>query len=432
MKKTFCELFAGVGGFRLGLETSGWECVFSNQYEPSTKKQHASDIYTTHFGEENHTNYDIAQLDAVKIPEHTMLVGGFPCQDYSVAKPLPHSKGIQGKKGVLWWDIYRIIQEKRPPFVLLENVNRLIASPTHARGKDFAIILSCFECLGYAVEWRVVNAADYGFPQRRKRVFIFAYQVNDATVINHTTMINGILAKAFPAGIGQAWPSYYIGSGPKPDGTGTETDIAEYIHSVSEAWEKMAHKTSPFKDAGAFYGGIMFTGKATPYYVGHKQVLRDVIQDEWDVNESFHLGSVKDYEKSFNRWWYLKNAKNEPRQHVNGHTYTYNEGAVAFPDSLDKPSRTIITSEGGSAPSRFKHVVTSPEEGYYRRLTPIELERLNGFPDNWTQLNSVSDTKRAFLMGNALVVGLVRQIGDVLAKEIGEGNHVNIYATAHI
>ena len=418
MSNTCIELFAGVGGFRLGLEKSGWETIWNNQWEPSTKRQHASDVYCSHFGVGGHANCDLTKVDAKDLPDHDLLVGGFPCQDYSVAKPLNKSNGINGKKGVLWWDIYRILQEKRPKYVLLENVNRLISSPTHARGKDFAIILSCFEWLGYAVEWRVVNAADYGFPQRRKRVFILAYQVNDTTVINHTTMINGMLAKALPAGVGQAWPSYYIGATyPKADGTGKGTDIAEYIHLVSETWEKMAHKISPFKDAGAFYKGMMFTGKATPQYVGHKQVLRDVIQDIGDVDESFLLDSVKDSEKSFDRWWYLKNAKNEPRQHVNGHTYTYNEGAVAFPDNLDKPSRTIITSEGGSAPSRCKHVVADPKWGWYRRLTPIELERLNGFPDDWTNIPGISDTKRAFLMGNALVVGIVERIGQVLAEQ---------------
>jgi len=418
MTKNVIELFAGVGGFRLGLEKSGWETIWNNQWEPSTKRQHASEVYCSHFGVDGHANDDLTTVDAKGLPDHDLLVGGFPCQDYSVAKPLNKSNGINGKKGVLWWDIYRILQEKRPKYVLLENVNRLISSPTHARGKDFAIILSCFEWLGYAVEWRVVNAADYGFPQRRKRVFILAYQVNDTTVINHTTMINGMLAKALPAGVGQAWPGYYIGATyPKADGTGKGTDIAEYIHLVSETWEKMAHKISPFKDAGAFYKGMMFTGKATPQYVGHKQVLRDVIQDEWEVDESFHLWAVKDYEKSFDRWWYLKGAKNEPRQHANGHTYTYNEGAVAFPDDLDKPSRTIITSEGGSAPSRCKHVVADPEWGWYRRLTPIELERLNGFPDDWTNIPGISDTKRAFLMGNALVVGIVERIGRVLAEQ---------------
>lgn len=419
MKQTFCELFAGVGGFRIGLEASGWECVFSNQYEPSTKKQHASEVYTARFGEKGHTNCDITKLDAKDIPDHTMLVGGFPCQDYSVAKPLPYSKGIQGKKGVLWWDIYRIIQEKRPPYVLLENVNRLISSPTHARGKDFAIILSCFEWLGYAVEWRVINASDYGFPQRRKRVFILAYQVQDAGVINHTTMINGILARAFPINVGQEWPSYYIGT-EKVGGEGCNENMADYIHSVSEAWEKMAHQTSPFKDVGVFYNGVMYTGKATPSYVGYKQVLRNILQNSGDVDESFLLGSVKDYEKSFDRWWYLKNAKNEPRQHTNGHTYTYNEGAVAFPDDINKPSRTIITSEGGTAPARCKHVIADPEWGHYRRLTPIELERLNGFPDDWTNIPGISDTKRAFLMGNALVTGVVERIGKVITQEVKE------------
>ena len=427
MEKTFCELFAGVGGFRLGLEESGWDCSFSNQYEPSTKTQHASDIYTTRFGAENHANCDITKLIKKDIPDHTLLVGGFPCQDYSVAKPLAYSEGIQGKKGVLWWEIVKIIEEKLPPFILLENVNRLLVSPANARGRDFAIILSCLEWFGYIVEWRVINAADYGYPQRRKRIFIMAYQpFKDGLVANLQTITDGILGRAFPCNVISDSPSYYIGT-EKIGGEGMEKDLATYIHSVSEVWDKMANRVSPFKDAGAFYDGVMYTATTEPIYDNRKlkQTLGDILVAEQDVPEEFFI-------KDMSKWEYLKGAKKEPRTNkYTGYEYVYQEGAIAFPDSPDKPSRTIITGEGGTSPSRNKHVVLTPS-GRYRRLMPIELERLNGFPDEWTNLEGMSDTKRAFIMGNALVVGLIREIGYVLAKEIKDGQYASEYATTSI
>lgn len=175
MEKTVCELFAGVGGFRIGLEKadSNWETVWANQWEPGKKSQHAFDCYVTHFGKkDNYINEDIASVDKSTIPDHNLLVGGFPCQDYSVART--GAKGIEGKKGVLWWQIRDILEEKQPKFVLLENVDRLLKSPSNQRGRDFGVILACFNDLGYTVEWRVINAAEYGFAQRRRRTFIFA------------------------------------------------------------------------------------------------------------------------------------------------------------------------------------------------------------------------------------------------------------------
>lgn len=175
MEKTVCELFAGVGGFRVGLEEadSNWKTVWANQWEPSRKSQYAFECYVSHFGKnKNYINEDIASIDKDDIPDHNLLVGGFPCQDYSVARS--GAKGMEGKKGVLWWQIKEILEAKSPKFVLLENVDRLLKSPASQRGRDFGVILACFNDLGYTVEWRVINAADYGFAQRRRRIFIFA------------------------------------------------------------------------------------------------------------------------------------------------------------------------------------------------------------------------------------------------------------------
>ncbi len=154
------ELFAGVGGSRLGLETASdrFHIVWANQWEPSMQDQYAFDRYVAHYGEsKNHVCKDIA-LAKADIPDHDLLVGGFPCQDHSIAKK--GSAGIEGPKGVLWWQIDDIVREKRPKYILLENVDRSIRSPAKQRGRDFSIILRCLYGKGYAVEWRVINAAD--------------------------------------------------------------------------------------------------------------------------------------------------------------------------------------------------------------------------------------------------------------------------------
>lgn len=148
------ELFAGVGGFRLGLEgwngfsassgykkkiKSNYEIVWSNQWEPSTKTQHASDIYINRWGAKWHSNQDISTVPIESIPEHDLLVGGFPCQDYSVATTLKNSKGLIGKKGVLWWSIHRIISSHKKPakYLFLENVDRLLNSPAQQKRERF-------------------------------------------------------------------------------------------------------------------------------------------------------------------------------------------------------------------------------------------------------------------------------------------------------
>lgn len=195
VRKTMCELFAGVGGFRCGLneiktiedikKIEKWDTVWFSQWEPAEKKtQYAHDCYVYHFGTcldnngEDTTNYNIEEVDKTTLPDFNLLVGGFPCQDYSVASSLATSKGLEGKKGILWWSIRETIEVKKPPFVLLENVDRLIKSPAKQRGRDFGIILACFRDEGYTVEWRVINAAEYGYQQRRRRTFIFAYKNN--------------------------------------------------------------------------------------------------------------------------------------------------------------------------------------------------------------------------------------------------------------
>lgn len=410
------ELFAGVGGFRLGLEGYGnplqpqfdmpaagpFKTIWANQWEPpgTESKQFAARCYIARFGDGELVNDDINKvLDEYAagerdIPDVDMVVGGFPCQDYSVARPLSQSSGIEGKKGVLWWDIYRFLELKKPRYAIFENVDRLLKSPARQRGRDFAIILSCLASLGYRAEWRVVNSAEYGAPQRRKRVYIYCeFGGNDDLLLR---LEDGVMAKAFPALIDR--PDLF--------------DIPKEPYVASEEFG-MGDKVSKFKAAGAMVDGHVLTCGFTEEYHGPRRVLADVLVDDSRVPGEFFIDP-----DSIARWEYLKGSKREERiDKKTGFAYTYSEGSMSFPDPTDKPSRTLLTGEGGTGPSRFKHVIRC-DDGRLRRLVPDELDMLQGFPAGWTDAG-MTDGQRAFCMGNALVTSVPHRIGLAMCEAYG-------------
>lgn len=345
-------------------------------------------------------NEDIERvLDEVEagkrtIPDHEMLVGGFPCQDYSVARPIAQSNGIEGKKGVLWWQIHRFLRLFSPRYVLLENVDRLLKSPASQRGRDFAIMLACLDECGYSVEWRVVNAADYGAPQRRRRVYIYAEKDAAAWDLEGRVSSQGVMSVALPIAEGLSKLSTF-------EIEGSPFDVSENFGS--------GLKVSPFRGAGAMQHGRVCTADVVAEYAGPFATLGDVLVPECEVPEEFFIPEDK-----LERWEYFKGSKKEERTHASGYTYIYSEGGMAFPDALDKPARTILTGEGGAGASRFKHVVEA-ESGRYRRLVPDELDRLQTFPRGWTDAG-MTDGHRAFCMGNSLVVDIVHRIGEEIAK----------------
>ena len=401
MEKTAIELFAGVGGFRCGLnhvelkddkvvENGNWKFLWANQWEPATKSQEAYECYAKRFGEESVSNVDIFEVDKHDIPDHTLLVGGFPCQDYSVAQTLSNSKGIEGKKGVLWWAIEQTLAIKQPPFVLLENVDRLLLSPAKQRGRDFGIMLRSFYENGYDVQWRVINAGEYGLPQKRRRTYIFAYhkstnyykkmqKVKDRDVIFE----KGLFVQQFPI------KSEYLAI--------SETSISEYkdLKDVSDNFK------CQFYNAGVMTNGGIYTVKVKSDY-NLIYPLRN-IREENPIDEKYFLN-----DKQIEKFAFLKGSKKIPRVKPNGEPYYYCEGSMPFPDNLDAPARTMLTSESGV--SRTTHVIEDFKTKKLRLLTPRECERINGFPDDWTN-TGMSDKKRYFMMGNALVVGVIERIG---------------------
>lgn len=425
------ELFAGVGGFRLGLEgwnglsaSSGYsvplkrddvsfDVVWSNQWEPSTKRQHANEVYLARWPNSNHCGDDIATVKTADIPTHDLLVGGFPCQDYSVATTLKNSRGLIGKKGVLWWEIERIIREKgadAPRYLFFENVGRLLQSPSSQRGRDFAIILASLSDLGYAVEWRVINAAEYGMPQRRRRIFLMGFK-QGTPEYNELVMNSGCADSFSGALLSQAFPIKSQQRMKRCEGEllGDLGEVSRFFNN-----EKKQAK-SPFHNAGIMLNRKFWTANVEADWHGSFQTLGDILLPNKRVTKKFKIAS-----DDLQDWKYHKGSKRELKQNKTlGYTYVFSEGAIAFPDPLDMPSRTIITGEGGARPTRTKHAVKLGRT--LRRLTPIELERLNLFPDNHTRLKGVSDSRRAFFMGNALVVGSVEMIGEALLASIRRG-----------
>jgi len=392
MKKTVCELFAGVGGFRLGLEKASpdWKTVWFSRWEPGKTKQWAHDCYVSHFGDvDENTGIDIAQVNKESIPDHNLLVGGFPCQDYSVAHPLSSSEGLEGKKGVLWWQIRDTIIAKQAPFCLFENVDRLVKSPASQRGRDFGVILACLADLDYTVEWRIINAAEYGAGQRRRRIFIFAYKNTTKYSAEQKQMTaeeiignSGFFAKAFP--ISQEFKV-----------TKRDFDYSD-IPTVSDTF---AFK---FENAGYMANGVIYTARVDA--VVEEPITMGQMAQSF-VDEKYYLGA------DLAKWVYLKGSKKINRVSKTGHEYTFSEGAIAFPDGLDVPARTMLTSE--SSLNRSTHVIADPGTGRLRILTPVEAERIQGFDDEWTN-TGMPEKFRYFCMGNALVVPLITRMGKEL------------------
>ena len=415
------ELFAGVGGFRIGLENANpdyFRTLWSNQWEPSRKSQDAFEVYNYHFPDSENINVSIADITDEQFAEMNadMIVGGFPCQDYSVARSKKNEQGIEGQKGVLFWEIIRATRIIRPRFLILENVDRLLKAPSKQRGRDFAIMLTAFNNLGYSVEWRVINAADYGRSQRRRRVFFFIYrndipfahqmdqrfeeqeQVFDENRYDDYIFHEGLFATQFPIMNTPVKKRhvYY--------------ELPEDIVEVSDNFSGTVWNT------GVMRHGKYYSIDTAPNYDGEPITLGEILQNEEEVPEKFFINDPAKLEK----FQYLRGPKRIERTSADGHTYIYSEGGMSPTDDLNLPGRTMLTSEG--TVNRSTHFLNV--NGKYRLITPVEAERLQDFPDNWTALkrlsdgtvSEVSDKMRMFFMGNALVTDIVRKIGEFIVE----------------
>ncbi|MDV7758619.1 DNA (cytosine-5-)-methyltransferase [Liquorilactobacillus mali] len=408
------EMFAGVGGFHLGLSraSENYEVVWADQFEPARKNQFAYNIYKHNFPDTNAVNEDISLVNKDLIPDMDMLVGGFPCQDYSVASS--SAKGLYGKKGVLWWDIKDVIEAKWPQFIFLENVDRLLTSPgtnSTQPGRDFGMILRTLSDLGYAVTWKMINAADYGFPQRRRRTFIFATRQDtkfNATLANIADNDNKILD--------------FIKHMPPLSNTLKNENVGRLIKVDLNEYESLIDFSDNFQVRRGFRKtGFMVNGKAfmTDFTAEIRETttLQKVIVPNAE-DETLYLTPEKE-----EKFAILKGGFRTTKISKTGHEYPYGMGGIAFPDSLDRPARTMVTSE--HTVSRMSHVVKDPGNGRLRLISPEESEKINTFPAGWTSMEGITPSNRYFTMGNALVVDLVKEIGEEI-KKIADEEILNV------
>ena len=422
MDLSVAELFAGVGGFRVGLnkikdidsngraiENGPWNFVWANQYEPAYKSQDAFGCYVTRFGEKDNSNVDINLVNKEDIPDHSLLVGGFPCQDYSVARSLSNEQGIQGKKGVLFWEIRDTLIAKNTPFVLLENVDRLLKSPASQRGRDFAVMLKTLDDLGYIVFWRVINAADYGFPQKRRRVFIFAARKETKYAKNligksESELIDAhIINNNFPCKI--------------KENKIKNISLQKYIDIVDTS--------DNYSDGKFFESGYMLDDSVVTYQIEsveeNNYPLKKIIQEAREYNPKDMSKYIVEDSK-LEKWKYLKGGKKIERVSSAGHKYTYSEGSMSFPENMEVPARTMLTSEGTI--NRSSHIIFDENLKSYRILTEVETELIQMFPPNWT--NTMPSRKRYFMMGNALVTGIIARLEPDLAAIISTEDELKI------
>lgn len=422
MNLTVIELFAGVGGFRVGLnhikkidketkraiENGSWKFVWANQWEPSTKAQPAFDCYNLRFNESNNSNIDINKVEKNDIPDHSLLVGGFPCQDYSVARSLSNEMGIEGKKGVLWWDIIDVIMAKKSPFILLENVDRLLKSPARQRGRDFAIMLKSLVDLGYIIQWRVINAGEYSMPQKRKRTFIFATKKNlhyskdivklESDKLKEYLIKDGFFNELFPI----------------------KNDIEDIRELNLTKYKDIVDVSDNYKDKAFNTCGICIDGKVYDFKVEEDSSKLYPLKEILKKSEEYNPDDLTKYvlnDEKLKKWEYMKGAKKIPRVSKSGRKYTYSEGGMNFPEDLNSPARTMLTSEGTD--NRSSHAVYDKTIGKIRKITEVEAELIQMFPPNWTK-TGMSERQRYFMMGNALVTGIISRLEQKLKNIISE------------
>jgi len=350
----FIDLFAGIGGFRYGLEKANqnkqlareittsrrhkpnnngglgknknewFVCVYSNEYN-----KYASQIYKKHYGECD--TRDIRTVKVNEIPDHDLLCAGFPCQSFSIAGK---RKGFEDTRGTLFFEIARIAKHKRPRYLLLENVKGLLS---HEQGKTFQTIIGVLADLGYGVEWQVLNSKHFGVPQNRERVFIVGH-------------LGGIgERKVFPIG---------------ENGEFSDKEQQQPIFREIQTRKQKDSSNANRKDAQNGKNGQLH-----------------------------YIGGIEGKRK---KW--LEDGKDNSRNFSQGQRVYSDKGI----------SSTLAGNAGGLGGKTGLYQIDMK----IRRLTPTECERLQGFPDGWTE--GISDTQRYKCLGNAVTTNVIEAIGKKL------------------
>jgi DNA (cytosine-5)-methyltransferase 1 len=437
------ELFAGIGGFRIGLEKANdkYKVVWSNDND-----KYASAIYRYHWNDGTMHECDIRTVDAATIPDHDLLVGGFPCQSFSIAGK---RGGFEDTRGTLFFEIARIVRAKRPSYLWLENVKGLLS---HDEGNTFATIISTIDELGYDCQWQVLNSKNHGVPQNRERVFIIGHLrgTNRPQVFPFTDsdrqdneLQRGLVIGAITGrrGNSQSDGDYIVESkGQVQKGLDRKgfTDIA---HSIDANYTKGLSKRAQCERTMIFVGGVM-GDKNQMWLEDGKENSRNFPQGQrvyspegisaqltaqggrWGAKTGLYA-IYDDYNSKFRK----DGLSGTLTRNVGTETNRNGQKVVMVAQSLQTDGQLRSgTSWGTDKPQSARNI---------RRLTPIECERLQGFPDNWTkygrtgdyeinsethrknkvnpnQIITISDSQRYKCCGNAVTTNVISDIAERL------------------
>jgi DNA (cytosine-5)-methyltransferase 1 len=385
----YFSMFSGIGGFENGIGKRG-ECIGYSEID-----KYAEKIYKKHYPD--HIGYgDATKINTGEIPEFDLLVGGFPCQAFSVAGK---RRGFNDCRGTLFFEIARVLKDKRPRYFLLENVKGLLS---HDKGKTFQTILEVLTNLGYFVEWQVLNSKDFGVPQNRERVFIVGHfgggggrkvfpisRSNSKTVSKTLMDINQAQRVYGTDGCSITLKALGGGQGAKTGLYAVPTTKEGNVHTIDANYGKGCNNR-------------LDKGRRT-------QIIEYFKKDKCQSNRIYKTTGISPTLPSRGK----NTGQNSPMMAI----------PVLTPDWENKRQngRRFKTNNEPSftLTAQDKHGVY---DGFrIRRLTPVECERLQGFKDNYTKYgcdgSEISDTQRYKCLGNAVTVNVVEAIIDKMFVE---------------
>lgn len=353
----FIDLFAGIGGTRLGFERAGGKCVFTSEWD-----EPAVETYTANFSSDHPVHGDITQVGASDIPDHDVLVAGFPCQPFSLAgvskkNALGRKHGFEDEtQGTLFFDIARILKEKQPPAFMLENVKNL---RSHDRGKTFKVIIRTLTDLGYYVQTRVMDGRGW-VPQHRERIIIVGFK---------------------------------------------DPSKIQWAHAPSHGYEDVSHLNDNPTGMNLFAITAPDTGIGVSKILHSDENSKGMPQDHGRFADPTTGLVLEKYTLSDNLWQYLQDYRAKHTELGNGFGFGLFNAESPHTRTISaryhKDGSEILIEQPGKNP---------------RRLTPREAARLMGFPDSF--IIPVSDTQAYRQFGNSVVVPLISAVATEIADQL--------------
>lgn len=418
----YLSLFSGIGGFEYGIQQSRYhdtlECIGYSEID-----SYAESIYKRHYPEHRAFG-DITKIKTSDLPDFDLLVGGFPCQAFSVAGK---RRGFSDTRGTLFFEIARILKDKRPRYFLLENVRGLLS---HDHGKTFKTILAVLSDLGYDVTWEVYNSKNHGVPQNRERIYIKGYSRDRC---GDEILSQGRANNENATKIGY-W--YKNGANKKILDTGSicgtltasgRNGGANTMIYLNRIMKKGNVNPNGKSQSGNVYDtkGLSPTLCNTDYKAPVKVLEEKNIMKVGNFSSSDHHGknvySSEGLAPTLCSGSLAKNGLNIIEDNDEGwvdkdHQFYHVDGKRAVTVTKTKDMYCINTRQGGTRLKEKKHNYVL-EKGYsVRKLTPRECERLQGFPDDWTLTGAdgetISNTQRYKTCGNAVTTTVITHIFD--------------------